>query len=528
MWGFQPLPESPEEAQRQRELNDQFDKKNSIDISEDKKWIRDALYWWEFNPKNQEQLSEQQVQNLEQDYLETKNDLQDTNKREKASKDLWISLDVNSSEWFHELIIRTVSQEAWIELHKVRKALPNLGWKEEEMQSKRPLDSVWENQADILWNQEKQTINIEPELKEKQTEETEFSSENIAEIQESQQTWELLTEEVTNENVQAVENNEESNKTEEVEGYNSVEKAPESTKWVVSSITSKVKNIIESTENKWEKVIKISSQEKPNIKSKNQEDKEINNTSTAQEKIISSIQNQSEKPLDSKVALEKLTNTQNRTNNIEQAKDLLFSEPQVKQYANWNEKLAQFGEQVFEWWNVHEELAEVLANFVILSDAKTPSDVESTQINEALNNAFNLEIAKEVEWKVNYKEETVSKMRSEILSNDTNPLEKFQKFLELRAEVQKSVWAIAKKTEKLKKSTSTAAQKKEALQKRANELQAEAQDKENPVTQERKKAIRQELVELKKQYAEVGKWEVITWGEKDVVSDKIQENGDVA
>jgi len=279
------------------------------------------------------------------------------------------------------------------------------------------------------------------------------------------------------------------NKWEILKHNNSVENIPESAQPIVQSIKSKTGSIL------------LNTSEKETIKEKPKQE----NKTDIEQKMQKNLGLESGKEL-----WEKLYNTESRSNNLKQAKEIFFSPDKVKQYSSKNPKLEQFGEGIFEWEWMDEDLREILWNFVINSETTNLSDLDPKDTNEALNNAFDLEVAQLLEWKVNYKEETIIKLRKDMLSSD-NPLEKLQIFKNLKDVVNVSVGSLATKSEKLKKKTSW---EKEAITKKLKLLQKEFHSWN--ITPERKKQIRVDFNTLKEQLKTVKSWEVMQWWKLDM------------
>jgi hypothetical protein len=127
-----------------------------------------------------------------------------------------------------------------------------------------------------------------------------------------------------------------------------------------------------------------------------------------------------------------------------------------------------------------------------------------------LNEAFELQIEKVIDWKVNYRTETVENLKNEILDDTlTNPLEKLEKFKKLKEEVNLSVWSIAKKREK-----STNWVEKNKLKEQLENLKAEYKHKKenNTLTENRKKEIIEEWNKIRELLnIEKPKWDIDMW-----------------
>jgi len=172
----------------------------------------------------------------------------------------------------------------------------------------------------------------------------------------------------------------------------------------------------------------------------------------------------------------------NKEKNISEWKEIFFTKDKISEYSqntksenNNTEQLKDLWENLIEWEKiVDEDLKNILWNFLIDTWEQTIEEysLENPEdINEALNNAFELQIEKIKDWKVNYRTETVNNLKKEILNDDlTNPLEKIKKFKELKTEINTNIWSIAKKREK---NTTWTEKVKLELEKEKIELQKE-------------------------------------------------------
>lgn len=221
----------------------------------------------------------------------------------------------------------------------------------------------------------------------------------------------------------------------------------------------------------------------------------------------------------------------NKEGNISQASKIFFKEDQIWDYfqnpkaeSSNSESLKTLWENLFEWDKIiDEDLNNILWNFVIETwkeNLDTYSSDNPEVVNEALNNAFELQIEKVKDWKVNYKTETVENLKKEILNDDlSNPLEKLEKFKILKSEVNRSVWAISGKREK-----DTSWVEKIELKKNLDKLKEEynkIKDNTDHVSKTRIEQIKKEAVKIKKELKKIDEpksWEVIWGDELDKIS----------
>jgi len=243
---------------------------------------------------------------------------------------------------------------------------------------------------------------------------------------------------------------------------------------------------------------------------------------------------QSNLGLDNKQLNEKLNN---KEKNISQAKELLFKKEQINEYSQ-NPKSTTTNttnlEILWEWlikWEkiVDKDLTDVLSNFVIKTWKENLEEYwinNPEAINEALNNAFELQIEKIKDWKVNYRTETVETLKKDILDNDkTNPLEKLEKFKELKSEIDTSVWSISKKREKATIWEKKLKDKQEKLKNEYKELNKNPEENKERINEIKKEA--KEIDKLLKQKKEEKSWIETIWLDFDLNSnsnEKAQEN----
>lgn len=236
---------------------------------------------------------------------------------------------------------------------------------------------------------------------------------------------------------------------------------------------------------------------------------------------------QSNLSLEPKQLQEKLNN---KEKNIWQATELFFNKKRIWEYSQIpksestnTESLKNLWENIIEWEKkVDEDLTNILWNFVIepWNESLKEYYLKNPDIvNKALNNAFELQIEKIKEWKVNLKTE-VENLKNEILDdNKTNPLEKLQKFKELKTEVNTTIWSLAQKREK-----ATTWVEKQKLQERQKQLQTEYKSlNKNPKKNKDKiNEISEEAIKIDKQLKEKPKsWEVMSWWGKIDINEKV-------
>lgn len=289
-----------------------------------------------------------------------------------------------------------------------------------------------------------------------------------------------------------------------VEELENQEQIPESTKPVIEETTNQIWYIIEN----------------PNPEIENNKNKLW--VEWVKEKIQSNLS------LEPKQLQEKLNN---KEKNIWQAKEIFFNKEQIWEYSqnpksesSNSEILKNLWENIIKWEKiVDEDLTNILWNFVIEPWKESLKEyyLENPDIVEkALNNAFELQIELVKDWKVNYRTETVENLKNEILDDDkTNPLEKLQKFKELKAEVNTTIWSLAQKREK-----ATTWVEKQKLQERKKELKAKYKKlNENPKKNKDKiNEITEEAIKIDKQLKEKPKsWEVISWWGKIDINEKV-------
>jgi len=243
---------------------------------------------------------------------------------------------------------------------------------------------------------------------------------------------------------------------------------------------------------------------------------------------------QSNLGLDNKQLNEKLNN---KEKNISQAKELLFKKEQINEYSQ-NPKstttniinLETSWEWLFKWEKiVDKDLTDILSNFIIETWKENLEEYwmnNPEAINEALNNAFELQIEKIKDWKVNYRTETVETLKKDILDDDkTNPLEKLEKFKELKSEIDTSVWSLSKKREKATIWEKKLKDKQEKLKNEYKKLNKNPGTNKERINEIKKEA--KEIDKLLKQKKEEKSWIETIWLEFDLNSnsnEKAQEN----
>ena len=230
----------------------------------------------------------------------------------------------------------------------------------------------------------------------------------------------------------------------------------------------------------------------------------------------------------------------NKEKNISEATEIFFTKDKISEYSqnpkseNSNtEELKELWESLVKWDKiVDEDLINILWNFIIETweeNLETYSLENPEAVNEALNNAFELQIELVKDWKVNYRTETVENLKKEILNDDlTNPLEKLKKFKELKTEINTSVWSIAWKREK----ATTWVEKKKQLQEQLKKLKLEYNKIKNNTDNNtddvsKIKEIKEEAIKIYKLLKEKPKsWEVMWGSDFDKISwvEKISEN----
>ncbi len=293
--------------------------------------------------------------------------------------------------------------------------------------------------------------------------------------------------------------------TDNTEIHENQEEVPESAEPIVEKTTWNVKDILDNP--------------------KNQENIIENENKWWVEWVKDKIQ--SNLDLEPNQLKEKLNN---KKENISNAKEIFFSKEKLWEYSqnlqsetSNTESLKELWESLIQWEKiVDEDLVNILWNFVIETWEENISDyaLENPEaVDEALNNAFELQIELVKDWKVNYRTETVENLKNEILDNDlTNPLEKLEKFKQLKAEVNTSIWSIAKKREK-----STTWTEKQKLQEKQKQLQTKYKKlNKNPEQNKDKiKEIIEEAKNIEKQLKEKPKsGEVMSWNKTDKIQEK--------
>jgi len=243
---------------------------------------------------------------------------------------------------------------------------------------------------------------------------------------------------------------------------------------------------------------------------------------------------QSNLGLDNNQLNEKLNN---KEKNISQAKELLFKKEQINEYSQ-NPKSANSNttslEELWEWliqWEkiVDKDLTDVLSNFIIETWKVNLEEYwsnNSEAIYEALNNAFELQIEKIKDWKVNYRTETVETLKKDILDDSkTNPLEKLEKFKDLKSEIDTSVWSISKKREKITIWEKKLKEKQEKLKNEYKKLNKNPEKNKEKINEIKKEA--KEIDKLLKEKKEKKTWTETIWLNFDLNSnskEKISEN----
>ena len=243
--------------------------------------------------------------------------------------------------------------------------------------------------------------------------------------------------------------------------------------------------------------------------------------------------------LEPKQLKKRLESTTGREKNISQGKSIFFGKKQISKYSSNPKSESNNLDILKELWNniiknekvVDTDLKNILWNFVIdtwKQNIENYALENPEECSKALNQAFELQIEKVKDWKVNYRIETVDNLQKEILNDDlTNPLEKLEKFKKLKAEVNTSIWSIAKKREK---NTTWKEKTKKQLQEQKKQLQIEYKKLiKNPEQNKDKiKEIIEKAKKLEKQLKEKAKnnWIEKTWKDfdKKEIPDFLSEN----
>ena len=220
-----------------------------------------------------------------------------------------------------------------------------------------------------------------------------------------------------------------------------------------------------------------------------------------------------------------LDNPENRKENFEKAKTIFFWKEQLIEDIKWNDSLLKFSGNIFKKeWNgvkiVDDDLENILWNFVTniewinFSELDDWSQIEAKNV---LNDCFELEINELLDWKNtnNYNTTAIEEMKSEILDDNIikNPLEKLQKFKELKLSLQTSIASKFVKTEKLLKNKDTKQLKSErnTLAKLYNNLK-NSLDKIF-VNTSKNKVLKNILENYKTIEKTIKWWEVMWWWE---------------
>lgn len=168
---------------------------------------------------------------------------------------------------------------------------------------------------------------------------------------------------------------------------------------------------------------------------------------TAANKILSRFKVAPNTKASSKIT-EKLKNTNEREKNVKQWLSLFFNNKwQVSSYA-WNDqKLKDLWSRVPPEWQSDEDLNKILWNFLTITEKQSLSGVnqiEQIDVVQGLNDAFELQSAKLLDGKTNYPAKKVESLQNQMLSNETNPLQKLALFKEIKGLVNTEIWAKVK------------------------------------------------------------------------------------
>lgn len=246
--------------------------------------------------------------------------------------------------------------------------------------------------------------------------------------------------------------------------------------------------------------------------------------------------------LNDKQINKKLNTPAEREKNINNAKEIFFTKEKISEYIQSPETqlddknpLKNFWETIFkEWEIIDEDLQNILWNFIIENwddDLKTYSLKNPELVNESLNDAFEIEIEKLLKWKNkdNYNSDAIEKIKNNILDDNItkNPLEKLQKFKELKLSLQTSIASKFSKTKKLleKGNSKELKSEKNRLAKLYNNLK---QNLEKIYIKPSENKILKEILENYKKVDEKIKWwDVMQWWKLDKTKtwvEKISEN----
>jgi hypothetical protein len=215
-----------------------------------------------------------------------------------------------------------------------------------------------------------------------------------------------------------------------------------------------------------------------------------------------------------------LEQTEVQEENKERWFNMIYNEDFISRFYDADPKINQENKDFITDSGVQEDLSKILENFLLpsnINDFSNISDKDKIKVWVALDSAFDIQISKLLDNKVNYPLVTVEKMIADI--HEWNPFEKIELYEELKQLVNNWEGISGKAMDKNKTAITKNIQNKLLIK---IDIQSEELLKmleKSNISKQESHNIKEELTQLEIIKDNIKSGEAISWSEEDIINE---------